>query len=237
MDEVLLSEETARTRVLKGPFAGVTRALLILVPVMGIVFLLDMPQRVGWLIFGEQYMGLFLAMTLCATFLTVPEGARGHTDKVPWYDQLAALGGLAVGLYIFIYYPGMVNSLGEIHSSRVIMGCLAVLLLAEASRRLTGWSLVIIAAIFLFYAFFAYLFPGPFYGRGWSLNRIATYLYLDRNGIFGQSLEVAAGIVLVFILFGNALYAVGGAAFLTDFSLALMGRFRGVCSAPSAAVP
>ena len=75
--------------------------------------------------------------------------------------------------------------------------------------------------------FFAYLFPGPFYGRGWSVQRVATYLYLDRNGIFGQSLEVAAGIVLVFILFGNALYAVGGATFLTDLSLALMGRFRG----------
>jgi TRAP transporter 4TM/12TM fusion protein len=121
----------------------------------------------------------------------------------------------------------MVNSLGEIHADRVVFGCITIVLLAEACRRLTGWSLVIIAAIFLFYAFFAYLFPGPFYGRGWSLQRVATYLYLDRNGIFGQSLEVAAGIVLVFILFGNVLYAVGGAAFLTDLSLALMGRFRG----------
>jgi len=227
MDEVLLSEETARTRVLKGPFAAITRALLILVPVLGVIFLLEGPQRIGWLIFGEQYMGLFLAMTLCATFLTVPEGTWGHSDTVPWYDLLAAVGGLAVGLYIFVFYPGMVNSLGEIHPDRVIMGCIAVVLLAEASRRLTGWSLVIIAAIFLFYAFFAYWFPGPFYGRGWTVNRIATYLYLDRNGIFGQSLEVAAGIVLVFILFGNALYAIGGAAFLTDFSLSLMGRFRG----------
>lgn len=227
MDEVLLSEETARTRDLTGPIARINRALLILIPVLGVIFLLDVPQRVGWLIFGEQYMGLFLALTLCATFLTVPEGASGHRDRVPWYDLLAATAGLVVGLYIFVYYPSFVNSLGEIHPDRVIMGSITVVLLCEACRRLTGWSLVIIAAIFLFYAFFAYLFPGPFYGRGWSLNRIATYLYLDRNGIFGQSLEVASGIVLVFILFGNVLYAVGGAAFLTDFSLSLMGRFRG----------
>ena len=110
---------------------------------------------------------------------------------------------------------------------RVILGCVTVLLLAEASRRLVGWPLVIIAACFLVYAFFAYLFPGDFYGRGWSISRVATYLYLDANGIFGQSLQVGASIVLVFVLFGEALYAVGGAAFLTDFSLALMGRFRG----------
>ncbi len=227
MDEALLSEETARTRVLKGAVGRVNRALLILIPIVGVFFSLEVPQRVGWLIFGEQYMGLFLALTLCATFLTVPEGMAGHRHRVPWYDLLAALAGLAVGLYIFINYPSLVNSLGEIRTDRVIMGMVAVVLLAEASRRLTGWALVIIAAVFLFYAFFAYLFPGPFYGRGWSVSRIATYLYLDRNGIFGQSLEVAAGIVLVFILFGNVLYAVGGAAFLTDFSLALMGRFRG----------
>lgn len=227
MDEVLLSEEVIRSRNLKGFAAWVTRAILIAIPVLGVVFLLDVPQRLGWLIFPEQYLGLFLAATLCATFLIVPERVSGHREQVPWYDVLAALAGLVVGLYVFVQYPRFANSLGEIHLDRVIMGCVAVVLLGEASRRLTGWSLVIIAAIFLFYAFFAYLFPGPFYGRGWSVSRVATYLYLDRNGIFGQSLEVAAGIVLVFILFGQTLYAIGGAAFLTDFSLSLMGRFRG----------
>jgi TRAP transporter 4TM/12TM fusion protein len=227
MDEVLLSEEVARTRELTGSIGRLARALLILIPVVGVVFLLDLPQELGWLIFPEQYLGLFLALTLCATFLIVPEGRRGHRRQVPWYDLLAATAGLAVGLYIFIQYPRFAYSLGEIHLDRVVMGCLTVVLLGEACRRLTGWSLVIIAAGFLIYAVFAYLFPGPFYGRGWSINRIATYLYLDRNGIFGQSLEVASGIVLVFILFGNVLYAVGGAAFLTDFALSLMGRFRG----------
>src|SRR6266536_2773091 len=165
MDEVLLSEEMIRSRNLKGFVARLSRAILISIPVLGVILLLEVPQRLGWLIFQEQYLGLFLSLTLCATFLIVPEGVSGHRD-------------------------------------RVILGCIAVLLLSEATRRLTGWSLAIIAAIFLFYALFAYLFPGPFYGRGWSINRIATYLYLDRNGIFGQSLEVAAGIVLVFILFG-----------------------------------
>jgi TRAP transporter 4TM/12TM fusion protein len=104
---------------------------------------------------------------------------------------------------------------------------LTVLLLAEGSRRLIGWPLVIIALVFVLYALFAYVFPGDFYGRGWAVPRLATYLYLDANGIFGLPLQVGAGIVLVFILFGEALHAVGGAAFLSDFALAAMGRFRG----------
>ena len=135
--------------------------------------------------------------------------------------------GLVVGLYVFIQYPQLVNSLGEISLDRVVLGCITILLLAEACRRLVGWPLIIIAACFLFYAFFAYLFPGDFYGRGWSVNRLATYLYLDANGILGQALQVGASIVLVFVIFGEVLYVVGGAEFLSDFSLALMGRFRG----------
>ena len=107
------------------------------------------------------------------------------------------------------------------------MGCIAVVLLSEATRRLTGWSLVIIAAIFFLWLLCLSFSWATFYGRGWSVSRLATYLYLDRNGIFGQSLQVGSGIVLVFIFFGEVLYAVGGAQFFNDFSLALMGRFRG----------
>src|SRR5687767_11690661 len=125
MDEVLLSEEVIRSRNLKGFPAWVTRALLIAIPVLGIVFLLDVPQRLGWLIFPEQYLGLFLALTLCATFLIVPEGAWGHREEIPWYDVLAALAGLVIGLYVFVQYPRFANSLGEIHLDRVIMGCVA----------------------------------------------------------------------------------------------------------------
>ena len=59
------------------------------------------------------------------------------------------------------------------------------------------------------------------------VSRLGTYLYLDANGIFGQALQVGASIVVVFIIFGEVLYVVGGAEFLSDFSLSLMGRFRG----------
>ncbi|HWO43628.1 MAG TPA: TRAP transporter fused permease subunit [Candidatus Eisenbacteria bacterium] len=227
MDEIPLTEEIIGSRNLRGLARWIAEAMLVAIPLAGIIFILEIPHSLGWLIFPEQYLGLFLSLALCATFLVVPERASARRDRVPWYDIIAAAGGLAVGLYIFFKYPRFVNSLGEIHPDRVAMGVITVILLAEASRRLTGWSLVIIAAVFLLYAFFAQLFPGPFYGRGWSVQRVATYLYLDRNGIFGQSLEVASGIVLIFILFGQILYRVGGAAFLTDFSLALMGRFRG----------
>ena len=181
----------------------------------------------GWLFFNEQYMGLFLGLALFATFLLVPPKRGASQHEVPWFDLLFALAGLAVGLYILIEYPQLVNTLGDIHQTGVILGSITILLLAEATRRLVGWPLVIIAAAFLFYALFAYLFPGDFYGRGWSIGRLATYLYLDANGIFGLALQVGSSIVLIFVLFGEVLNSVGGARFLSDFSQALMGSFRG----------
>jgi TRAP transporter 4TM/12TM fusion protein len=220
-------EEGARSREIKGPLLWAANSALFALPLAGIFFLLDVPQKIDWLVFNEQYMALFLGLSLFATFLLVP--ARGAMDRehVPWYDLIAALAGLGVGLFLFIQYPKLADSLGEITAESTILGTLAVLLLAEGTRRLIGWPLVIIAACFVCYALFAYIFPGDFYGRGWSVGRLATYLYLDANGIFGQALQVGSSIVLVFILFGEALYVVGGAAFLSDFSLAVMGRFRG----------
>lgn len=219
-------EESARSRVLRGPLAWAANGALLMIPVVGIFFLLDVPQRIGWLAFNEQYMGLFLGLALFATFLLIPV-RRGKRDHVPWYDFVAAIAGLVVGLYIFVSYPTLVDTLGDITQDRVIFGVITIFLLAEATRRLVGLPLVIIAAVFVFYAFFAYLFPGGFYGRGWSVSRLATYLYLDANGIFGLPLQVGSSIVLVFILFGEVLNAVGGAAFLSDFAQAVMGRFRG----------
>ena len=59
MDEVLLSEEVVRSRNLKGFLAWVSRALLIAIPVLGIVFLLEVPQRLGWLIFPSNTSACF----------------------------------------------------------------------------------------------------------------------------------------------------------------------------------
>ena len=220
-------EENVRVRDLGGFMNKLGRGLLIAIPVAGIFFLLNLPQYFGWLVFNEQYMGLFLGLALCATFLLVPFKPASGRNTIPWYDAVASVTGLAIGLYIFIYYPDIVNSLGDIVTERVILGFVTIFLLAEATRRLIGWPLVIIAACFIFYALVAYIFPGDFYGKGWSVSRLGTYLYLDANGIFGQALQVGSSIVVVFIIFGEVLYVVGGAEFLSDFSLSLMGRFRG----------
>jgi TRAP transporter 4TM/12TM fusion protein len=214
-------------RTLRGPAGGVERALLAMLVVLGALWSGDVHHWLPVTFFKEQYLGLFLAVALAATFLTVKPFPAAAADRVPWYDWLLAAAGLAGGLYIAVYFPAMAYTLGVLSADKVALGAVTVLLLFEATRRLVGWVMVALGGAFIVYAKFAWLFPGMLEGKGSSWERIAVYLYLDTNSLLGLPLSVTAGMVVAFILFGQVLYAVGGDKFLTDVALAMMGRYRG----------
>ena len=54
-------EENIRARELSGFVGWLAKFVLVAIPLAGIFFLLNVPQQIGWLVFNEQYMGLFLA--------------------------------------------------------------------------------------------------------------------------------------------------------------------------------
>jgi TRAP transporter 4TM/12TM fusion protein len=197
------------------------------VTVLGALWALEVHHYLPWAFFREQYLGLFLALALAAVFLAVKGRAGEAGSRVPWHDQVLALGGFAVGGYVALLYPRIAYQLGILTWDKVCLGALAIALVLEATRRLAGWPLVWVALACLLYAKFAYLLPGIFHGKGAGWGRLATYVYLDANGLLGLPLAVAATIVAAFVLFGRALYAVGGDRFLTSVALVAMGRFRG----------
>ena len=201
--------------------------ILIVTPLLAAVFIFDLPQAFGAAILREQYLGLFLILTLTSVFVLVPASRRAPPDRPTWCD--AALAGLTVvaGGYLTLYYPRIVNEIGELTADKVLLGALAILLVMEASRRMTGWVLVIIAGVFILYAHYAYLFPGLLYARGISWSKIAVHLYIDPNSLLGIPLAIVATIVVAFIFFGQVLYASGGGDFFTNLATAVMGRFRG----------
>ncbi|MBI2090047.1 MAG: TRAP transporter fused permease subunit, partial [Deltaproteobacteria bacterium] len=214
-------------RSLSGPPRAVMLGFLFALTILGSLWALEIHNSLSWAFFKEQYLGLFLALALVSIFLGVKARKKEPGNYVPWYDWFLAMGGLLVGGYVTIMYPTIAYRLGILSPDRWILGGLAILLVLEATRRLVGWSLVSLALAFILYAKFAYLFPGQLYAKGSSWERIASYLYLDASGLFGFPLAVAASIVIAFIFFGQALYAVGGDKFLTDLALVAMGRYRG----------
>jgi TRAP transporter 4TM/12TM fusion protein len=188
---------------------------------------LGMPAYLGIGLYPQQFVALILALALSLAFLALPVTGSAERLSVPWYDALAALLALIAGLYVAIRYPDVVNQIFFRPAAAWLPGAVLILLLLEALRRSTGWTLVIIVIVFLLYAMFGDVVPGRLAGRPQDWQKLAGYMAYDSNGILGTPLAVAATIVLTFILFGNLLMETGGSKFFTDASLLAMGRFRG----------
>ena len=201
--------------------------LLILVPVIGIASILNLPLRVGLSIYIQQYIAIFFAFVLSLVFLLVPGRKEMPMNRIPWYDILFSFLSLIVGFYAALFYKEIVVEMGLLLPHRIALGSVTVLLLLEATRRLIGWPFLIIVLCFIFYALFASLFPGGLYAKAIPWPRLANYLYLDPQGIFGVAIEVAATVVFAFVIFGQTLFRTGGGQFFIDAALSVMGRFRG----------
>jgi len=220
-------ETTSKFRRLSGAARGIERALLVALTLISATWATQVHHRLPWAFFNEQFLGVFLGLALASVFVAVKARGREAGDRVPTYDWALSALGLVVGGYVAVMYPTIAYRLGELTPDRVLLGSSAVLLVLEAARRLAGGTLAWVALACILYAKFAWLFPSLLYAKGSSWSRIVSYLYLDTNGVFGVPLQVAASVLVAFIFFGHALYAVRGDRFLMEIALVLMGRYRG----------
>src|SRR3990172_6066437 len=203
------------------------RSLLWGIPLSALLYNFDLPSRLGLAILQEQYLGCVLILVLGSIFLSKPAHGAAARDHAPWYDLLLTLLSFVAGGYLVLFYPRMVNELGDLTADKIIMGALAIFLVMEACRRMSGWVLILLAALFAFYAHYSYLFPGILQARGISWSKLVVHLFIDPNSLLGIPLAIAATTVVAFIVFGQFLYASGGGYFFTELAMTVMGRFRG----------
>jgi TRAP transporter 4TM/12TM fusion protein len=214
-------------RSLTGAAHAIERAVLFTLTLVAAAWAGELHVLLNLTFFKEQFLGLFFALGMAGVFLRVKSRSDESGEYVPGYDWLCFIGCLITGGYITLMYPTIAYRLGVLSPERWILGGLAILLILEATRRVTGWALVWVALPCILYAKFADFFPGLFAAKGATWQRIANYLYLDSNALLGVPLTVAASVVVAFIFFGQALYAVGGDKFITDIALIVMGKYRG----------
>jgi len=152
---------------------------------------------------------------------------NGKKDRIPFYDWILAALSIVVIIYLFVNYRELVMRGGSPQTMDVVMGCIAVVLVVEAARRTVGLPLVIVAAVFLAYAFLGPYLPGLLGHRGYDIERVASQMYITLEGILGTPMSVATTFVFAFILFGSFLEATGGARQFIDLAFSLTGRFAG----------
>jgi TRAP transporter 4TM/12TM fusion protein len=178
-------------------------------------------------VFPHQYLGIFLGLLLGLLFLIFPASPKLSKEKLPWYDLLLCCLSIAIGLYVGICYPSLIATIGVVTTFRTLVSTVFILMILEGTRRLSGWILVGVLAVFLLYYNFGYLLPGMLRITKISYGRMATQLFLGADAVFGVALRTAVMIVFSFILFAQVLFTTGGAQFIFNIADKFMGRFRG----------
>ncbi len=101
-----------------------------------------------------------------------------------------------------------------------------MLLILELTRRVAGMALVVIAAIFVLYAFIGPVLPGFLNHGGYAVWRFFTYVYTD-NGILGPTTAVSSTYIILFIIFAAFLSASKVGDYFVNFAFAAAGHARG----------
>jgi TRAP transporter 4TM/12TM fusion protein len=212
----------------KGILGHLVWVITLAIPIVGLVAILDIPfYLTGVSIFVQQYLALFWGLICALIFLTIPASKGASHDGVPLYDRFLAVASMCLGLYVTLFYPKILLTLGILDPLRVVLGIMAVIIVLESTRRLEGWPLTIIIASFIAYALFSNYFPGILHTRAVPWRRLVIQLYLGADSLFGTPLKMAVIVVFAYVLFGGFLSNTGGSEFFVGIANSLFGRQRG----------
>ncbi len=205
---------------------GLLAGLLTLVSVVQAA---DIPSRLGYSYYTEQFLALVLGLSLALVFLV--SGRSDDSDKSTpepsMLDWLLSAAGLGLSIYVMIAYPSLVSRMMTLPLDAVVVGCALFALVLEGLRRAVGWTLVIVVLGIVGYGMIGHLVPGALQTREVAPPRLGVYLAFDPNGLFGLTLNVAATVVVAFVFFGQLLLRSGGADFFNDIAMSTMGHKRG----------
>ena len=175
----------------------------------------------------HKHRSLHVAMMLFMTFFLYPATKKTSRKKPTWYDLVFSVLAVSVALYVWFDYSNFINRMGMPNTMDIIMGTILIVTVLEASRRISGWPLVILSIIFLLYGLFGQDMPGMFAHRGYTWAKLVNHIFINTEGIYGTSVNVAASYIFLFILFGSVMNKSGMGQFFNDIALALAGHTKG----------
>ncbi len=176
---------------------------------------------------AQLQRAVHLAFGFALVFLLYPMRASWSRKEMNWIDVGFAVLGVAVTMYIVVFYHDLVLRAGMNNETDYIIALIGTLLVIEGARRVVGWPMITIAILFVLYALFGRMFPGIMAHRGLGLHELVNYLYYTTEGIFGTPMGVSSTFIYLFILFGAYLETTGLGKFFIDISNAIAGWASG----------
>ena len=175
-----------------------------------------------------EMRALHLGFALFLAYLAYPFGKRSPRDRIPVQDWvLAAVAALLRRLPVPVLPRARDASRPADARSTSSSPIVGMLLLLEATRRVVGPPMAIIAMLMLVYAFAGPYMPDVIAHKGVSLSKAVSHYWLSTEGVFGVALGVSASYIFLFVLFGSLLDRAGAGNYFIKVAFALLGHMRG----------
>ena len=187
-----------------------------------------LPFSLGMFVLNDtQSRSIHLAFAVFLGYLLFPSGKRAPRDRIPLQDWLLALVGAFCAGYLYLFYIQLAGRPGQPITLDLVTALLGLVLLLEATRRVVGLPMAIMAMIFIGYIFLGPYMPDMIAHKGASFTKGMTHLWLSTEGVFGVALGVSSGFVFLFVLFGALLDTGGAGNYFIKSALSLLGHLRG----------
>ena len=232
--ESKIHEDLSPTRNLTGLHLKIVAAIAIIWSLFQLWYASPFPFMFDFGMFkGLPARAIHLGFALLLAFLIFP---ISRSKKITIIDVLISVIGAFCCLYIYFFYDQMVDrggillkiTLGEyIIPIELIIGTIGILILLEATRRVIGIPLVIIAVCFLLFSYFGQHAPDIISHGGLSLKRLVGFQWFDQEAIFGIPIGVSVDFIFLFVLFGALLETAGGGQYFLNLAFAMVGKMRG----------
>jgi TRAP transporter 4TM/12TM fusion protein len=187
-----------------------------------------LPFSLGFLVFNDtETRAIHLSFAVFLAYMSYPAFKGSPSDRIPVSDWVFALVGTFCAAYLFVFYRELATRPGQPTTMDVYTGLIGMALLLEATRRVLGLPMVIVALVFLVYTFGGPYMPDMIAHRGFSLNRAMSHQWLTTEGVFGVALGVSSSFIFLFVLFGSLLDKAGAGNYFIKSAFALLGHMRG----------
>jgi TRAP transporter 4TM/12TM fusion protein len=154
--------------------------------------------------------------------------SRLRTPATRGLNYVLALLAMLPALYITLSVERILNQrisgLDPLIMQDYVFGILLLMLVAEASRRVLGTGITLLAVIFVAYHFAGPYIAGTMGHRFGGLDQFIDVQFLTLDGLFGVPTGVSAQVVFYFILFAAVYDVFGGGRMIMDLAMGLTGQ-------------
>jgi TRAP transporter 4TM/12TM fusion protein len=192
------------TTTIKQPSAIIRRLAKIALMVIGVAMVGYHMASAQFLLIGSvEHQNLHLVFVFTMVFLAAIAKSENLTG------QLAGFGLLLAGLVVTGYVGFNLEHIQELYGFPepldVYIGVAIVLLALAGTLLAWGWTLPIVATVFVLYFFFGHLISGPLYHKPFGFDYVINYLSIGLTGVYGNFLSISANQIFLFVVFGALL--------------------------------